>query len=793
MTEFLLKLFGAQIEGAVRVTNASLALRGASALGWILFLLLLLGAMVYWMYRRSPPHLSRARKTTLAGLRIAFLGLILALLLRPVLSFTVEGNVRRALVVLMDSSASMQIKDVRMDEGDRKRLAIINAPEQSPRIEVVRSALKNQKLNLLPRLDREFDLSAFTFGRGLVEVSTRRMGTNDQQPTANDFTWVDRLSATNPVTAIGDAVREVLNRKRGQPVAGVVLVTDGANNTGAMPLEAAGLMRQEGLPLYVYGVGITRPRDVIVGGMFAPEITFSKDEVPITVRVRSQGLKGESGELILKLGNQTVATKSIAFEEDGEQVIPLNFMPQTPGEFDLEASIEPRSDETVKDNNARAQRLKVIDAKIKILLVDQSPRWEFKYLQAMLLRDRRVELKCLLVEGDPGISRDPAAPYLAQFPARKDDLFQYDLIIFGDVDPKAISSTQLENINELVSRFGGALVAIAGKRFMPQAYKSTVLEKLLPVEFDRAGLESPLDSLADKPIKLELTPAGRASAMLRLSDNDQENAALWKQLPPLYWVAKVARPKPAAEVLLADPDPARESRFGKMPVIALQQYGLGQVMFVGTDNTWRWRKNVGDIYYTTLWGQISQRVSIQRLLGGSKRTQLTADRQNYLTGDRISVYARLYSVGFDPVQESSINAIYAAKTANGPQQQVVLRPVPEQPGLYRTEFIAGTPGNYEFYVEQDPATRLDFTVTEPKFEFGETAMNEPLLRELADMTGGVFFREEDLQKLPDTISQRTEKVRSPLEVELWSSPFYFLLLLSVVTAEWVLRKFSYLK
>jgi hypothetical protein len=814
MTEFLLRLFGARVDEAVHITDASLALRGTSALGWILFVLALLGAFIFWIYRQSPAHLSPARKTTLSVLRILFLGLILALLLRPVLSFTVEGNVRRVLVLLMDSSSSMQIKDTRTNELDRKRVGIAKgtSDEQAPRIEVVTGAFKNQKLNLLPRLDREFDLAAFTFGQGVVEVSARSAATQDkvgrgvpaepQQVTADQFTWVDRLTATNAVTAIGDAMREVLNRKRGQPIAGVVLVTDGANNSGNLPLESAGLLRQEGVPVYPYGVGITQPRDIIVGNMFAPEITFSKDEVPITVRVRGQGLKGESAELVLKLGNQTVATRSLAFEEDGEQIVPLKFTPQSAGEFELEASIDPRSDETVKDNNARTQRLKVIDARIKILLVDQSPRWEFKYLQAMLLRDRRVELKCFLAEGDPGISRDPTAPYLAQFPSRKDELFQYDLIIFGDVDPRSISSAQLENINELVSRFGGALVMVAGKRFAPHAYKGTVLEKLLPVEFDRTGMESLLDTLNDKPIRLELTPAGRANPMLRLSDNEPENAALWKQLPPLYWVAKVARPKPAAEVLLVDPDPARESRFGKMPVVALQQYGLGQVMFVGTDNTWRWRKNVGDLYYTTLWGQISQRVSIQRLLGGSKRTQLTTDRQNYLSGDRVSVYARLYSVGFEPVQEPSVTAIYRIKVGrgvlaepndSGPQQQVTLRPVPEQPGLYRSEFIAGAPGNYEFFVEQDPATVLDYAVTEPRFELGETAMNEPLLREIASITGGVFFREENLHKLPETISQRTEKVRSPLEVELWSSPFYFLLLLAVVTAEWVLRKISYLK
>src|SRR4029079_2595227 len=148
--------------------------------------------------------------------------------------------------------------------------------------------------------------------------------------------------------------------------------------------------------------------------------------------------------------------------------------------------------------------------------------------------------------------------------------------------------------------------------------------------------------------------------------------------------------------------------FGKMPVVALHQYGLGQVMFVGTDNTWRWRKNVGDVFYTAIWGQISQRVSIQRLLGGSKRTQLTTDRQNYLIGDRISIYARLYNVGFEPVQEPSINAVYTLKNGEGRRQDIPLRPLPEQAGLYRAEFIANAPGNYEFYIEQDANTRLDF-------------------------------------------------------------------------------------
>ena len=123
----------------------------------------------------------------------------------------------------------------------------------------------------------------------------------------------------------------------------------------------------------------------------------------------------------------------------------------------------------------------------------------------------------------------------------------------------------------------------------------------------------------------------------------------------------------------------------------------------------------------------------------------------------------------------------------------MLRPLPEQPGLYRGEFIAGAAGEYRLYVESDPETPLDISVTEPQFELGETAMNEPLLRDMARTTRGAFFREEDLHKLPETINATAERVRSSLEVELWSSPLYFIVLLLIASFEWVLRKWFFLK
>jgi len=813
-----LKLLNVPTGDVARIAGASLSLRGGLSGGWYLFLAVLCGGVVLWLYRNSPVTLPRWRRHLLASLRVLFLALLLALLLRPVLAFTVEGTVRRVLVLLIDTSLSMQIKDPRLEANDQKRAAMArdvidpkgglkqaldrsraHEVEQVARLEVVKAALRNERLGLLRRLDAEFDLAPFTFGQGVAELSARKGNEGTNSPASEEakqsrFDWVNRLEAAAPSTALGDAIREVMSRKRGQPLAGVVLMTDGVNNAGSQPREAAMQAASEQVPLFLYGVGITSPRDIIVQHLFAQEVSFVRDEVPVTVRVRGQGLAGETAEVQLKLGDQVVATRPVTFTGEDEQVVALKFTPTTLGEFELSAAIEARADETVKDNNVRTQRLKVIDARIKVLLVDQSPRWEFRYLQAMLLRDRRVELKCFLVEGDKAISRVADTPYLGEFPSRRDDLFRYDLVILGDVDPKVLTPQHQENLAKLVGDFGGALVVLAGKRFMPASYRRSVLDKLLPVEFDPPTLETVQDPVFDKPVKLQLTPAGRASQMLRLADKESENALLWAQLPPVYWVAKVSRPKPAAEVLLVDPDPAKESRFGKMPVLAAQQYGLGQVLFLGTDNLWRWRKNAGDFYHTAVWGQIAQRVSLQRLLGVSKRTQLTSDRQNYLTGDRVSVYARLYSgVGFDPVQEPAVKAFVVPKSGAGSRMELSLRPMPEQPAMYRGEFIAPAAGLYGFFVEQDPSVVLDFNVTEPRFEFGETAMNEGLLKDLAAATSGQYFREEDLHQLPEAISAKTERVRSPLEVELWASPLYFILIIGVVTAEWALRKWCHLK
>lgn len=807
MGGFWLKFFGIDTGGSSRVVELEFAFRAAwGGLWWVLVVVGLVAGAV-WLYRREVTDVPKWRRYLMAGLRAGVFVLLMLMLLRPTVKVTTEGEVRRQLVLLLDASASMGLVDQRVESADVMRAAMATGradpaggleqalpPDRTElnlsREQLVRSVLTGERLGLLERLGREHDLRVLSFGREVRELSAEVSGMSGVREA------VEGLRATEDATALGDAIREALDRTRGQPLAGMLVVTDGASNAGMSPVSAAQRSGDGagGVPLYLYGVGLTRPRDLAVSQIFAPENAFVDDEVVVSVRLRGTGVSGQTTMVRLKLGDRVVREELLALGADGELTLPLRLTPTMAGEFVLTAEAERLAGEVATDNNSASTRIRVVDGKIKVLYVESQPRWEFKYLQAMLLRDRRVEAKFLLLEASAGMSGEGTGPYVARFPVSREELFGYDLLILGEVDPSAFSTQQLTWIEEHVSRFGAGLVFLAGRQRMPWQWSGTNLEKLVPVEWDPAVVrpvrrDGPVD---DVPRRLELTAAGRLGTMLRLAATEVESAEVWSGLPPVFWTAPVSRARAAAEVLVVDADPQRASRFGPMPVIAVQQFGVGTTLFVGTDNLWRWRRNVGDEHHTRLWGQMIQRLALPHLLGESRRTQLSADRRSYFAGQSATLFARLYSTTYEPVTVAVVRGVLRRADGTG-ELPVQLRPMPDQPGMYRGEVILPAQGEWRFSVETDPATQLDLEVTESRIETSETAMNEPLLRDLARISGGAFLREEDLHTLPDLLARQAERVRSTHESEVWSSPAFFLLLLGLLGAEWAMRKGASLK
>jgi hypothetical protein len=309
-----------------------------------------------------------------------------------------------------------------------------------------------------------------------------------------------------------------------------------------------------------------------------------------------------------------------------------------------------------------------------------------------------------------------------------------------------------------------------------------VLGPILPVT---PGAEN-RNTAGTTAIHLQLTPAGSRSPTLRLAPDEAESNRLWKQLPPIYWeVPADVTKKPLAEVLLVDPGVDKHPN----PVLVVQRSGKGEVMFLGTDNTWRWRQNTNEKLYPVFWGQLVQRLALPHLLGDKDGTEVTTDKTQYNLGETVTVYARLYGPGFVPLTDEHVPATAVSGDRSLPVQ---LTPVPGEPGAYRGTLAAPPAGNYQVQVRGYTAP-TGFHVTRTSPEFTDSALNEPSLRELAQITGGRFFREEDLHDLPAAIAADVESVRSTVDVDLGSAPAWFLLILLLATAEWILRKIFQLK
>ncbi len=783
MNSILLKLIGVPSDETSSITGIAIQLAPIVSPIILILAAILLIACSWFFYKSTPEDVKPSRRRTMLLMRIVFFILLLGLLLRPIINLDLERDHKKTLAVLIDNSSSMGIADPRTNIEDRAREAIANgildpdagiksAPDPTPkspstRAQITEQALTNEKLNLLKSLEKKSEIVTYNFGGGIKD---NEIFSNPEAPE----------------TSIGNSLYEVLRRHSADDLGGIILVSDGAHNEGKAIVPVAESLRDRGIPVFTYGVGTNSPRDVAIETIELPSVALAQDAVPVTVKINQQGMAGEKGKLIITMSGVKAIEKEFVFTEEDTQEITLPVIPSKPNEYQISATIETSADEIIDNNNSFSRGLRVLDSSLKVLMIESSPRWEFKYVQAMLLRERRIELDCFLAGVDPIVARSDESPYIDSFPESREKLFSYDLIMFGDINPDQLPQNTIDNISSFVSDGGGSLVIMAGKRFTPSSYRNTALEKLIPVELAPTRLGGNTNN-AQRPISLEITETGLKEGFLNLEEDPELAKQRWSKLPPIFWSVKTLSAKPAAKTYLTHPE-------GDHPIVAMQRYGAGEVLWIGTENTWRWRKNTGDLYHTRFWGQIVQRMAGRRLATGSRRSEIRSDRAVARTGDNFTVFARLLDENFIPREDETIEAILkeSKSTSAGPKK-VTLRAVPGSPGYYRSEFTAGDPGRYQLSIGDDELSGIDLNVRDANREFSETAINERSLKELSDITSGYYFREEDLFQLPKIASIEPSKIKLRREANLWSSPLYLILLLIPITVEWFMRKFAELK
>lgn len=757
-------------------------------------------------------------RTMLCGIRMAIVVAVAFLLLRPVWVNENKGERRRAVALLVDVSESMNSKDPRPGLSDQWRLAIAfdaaapdrgipespaptgdaRLPDKPARIEMARAALLNPRLNLIENLrSRVGPVDPFTFGVGR---SGQEYGSN----------WIRQISATEPRTAMADAVSELIDRDEKDLPGAIVIVTDGRENFSARRRSLDDIARdceRLKVPLHIYGVGSSAYGHVQLREALVPETLFVDDLVAVPVRYRVKGVSEGKAEIVLKYGDREVARKQIDPVREGDDLREvLTFVPT---KQDAEAkkpeltvtvrvttgfgaTAEVLADETVKN-------VKVVDRKLKVLVVDSLPRFDFKFLQRALLRDRRVEASFYLTEGDRQSMR-AGPPWVPGFATARDEfrkeIFEYDLLILGDIPAAFWNAEQQEVIKEFVAE-GGGLIHQAGKWHAPAGWVKSPIADVLPVEFEavRFPIESPTRPVGFKP---QVAPAAARSAVLSLEDEPLDNARRWRSFPEMYWHYPVTKLKPAAEAFLIHPT-LKAAGEKPMPLLAGHYYGKGYVLFMGFDETWRWRFNEADKYFGRFWSQAVYVAGVPRTVG-TKLTQLSMNTTDPVQGKTGEVYARLFTKDFQPVTVDEIDARLLKldagpneKDTNVPVKLIAIRgPDNKATGEYLATLPFNRTGRFSLKVDPNngnPAN-LDYRVNlPPEHEQAPGAMAEGEMRKLAEATGGGFYREEDLYKLPEQVQPRTAPYSIRTEYVLWNR-WAMIALIVLLTAEWVVRKFN---
>ena len=345
-------------------------------------------------------------------------------------------------------------------------------------------------------------------------------------------------------------------------------------------------------------------RDLAVADVFAPDLVSVGDTVHVSATIELQGYAEVPVEVQLteEGGTAPLCSKELTLRSTEPQTVDLSFEAKQPGLRTLTVKVAAKGNlpEDLPENNTDSVMVRVSDEKLRVLYVEGSPRWQFRFLKNAMRRDHGLSGLAgqgpdIVLENE--VRRLPAGA-LPALPKTLDELAKYHTVILGDVSPQLADPRFVEMLAEGVRNRGVGLIVASGPLAMPGRFDSRLTD-LLPVRMGRAaaGIEAPVY----KPFRLELSPDGAVHDTLRLYDDRDRNEVAWSHMPPFYWCAAVERPAAGATVLAWNPSVG--TRYGKMPLVAHHYAGRGKVLFLGTDSTWLWRQNVGDRFFYKFWGQ----------------------------------------------------------------------------------------------------------------------------------------------------------------------------------------------
>jgi uncharacterized membrane protein len=667
--------------------------------------------------------------------------------------------------VMLDDSKSMLVAD----------------QHGAPRADYIRNDIARVDSPLLTALNKRFQIRVFRFSGS----ADRLMNTGDLQ-----------FGGTS--TRLGEALDRVRDEMSGLPVAGVVMVTDGGDNSQASLDEPIESLKASAMPVFTVGVGEeSLTRDVQVTRAEVPRRALKGSALVVDVVVTQTGYAGAKVPLIVEDGGRMVSTQDITLPANGESsTVKVRFKAFEAGPRVYRFRIPLQANEEVSQNNARDRLVEVVDRREAILYLEGEPRSEPKFVRLATQADDNLRI-ALLQRTAMATSSVPDKFYRIGmetqeelqegFPATREELFKYRGIILGSVEASAFSPEQQRMLEDFVDIRGGGLLMLGGPRsFSEGGWGGTPLSNALPVVIERGSRNPtvpPIEIIA-KP-----TPAGASHSATQIADTAEATAAKWNELPALTSVNNVVEVKPGATVLLN----GLPNRGSDQVVLAWQRYGRGKALALPVQDTWMWRMHVKmdvkDETHFTFWRRLAR-----WLVDGVPDRVMVASRPEQLQrGEPLTISADVFDAEFKGVNDGRITAHVTAPS--GKVTDVPMEWTVEQEGEYAARFTPSEDGVHRIVVDGASKGGKDLTrgtsyflVAPSEAEFFDAAMHAPVLRRIANDTGGRFFRADDTSKLVDAITYSGKGITVVEENELWDMPINLFLALGLMGAEWMFRR-----
>ncbi len=761
--------------------------------GPTLFVVIGCAALIIWLYRREGPA-SGPYKALLASLRIALVLMALFMLSEAVLS--VDRTGLPYFVVMVDDSASQQVVDQYANPEARDAaaaLAKVAGHPEADRLALAQGLLARDDGAILRELQKKHRVRLY-----LVSSAARPLAEIDKpEDVAPALAALKKVEASGDQSRLGSGVRQVLTELRGVPPTAIVLLTDGQTTEGETIAGVAEFAARKGVPLYPIGLGDPEaPRDIELSELLVDDVVFVDDLVRFQPKLTSKGFAKQALNVRLKQRAPTPtdpnATKEleairVIAPPDGQPLrLEIGHRPKETGPITYIVEVDAKPRELRAENNRIEKTITVREEKLKVLYVDSVPRYEFRYLKTFLDREKTIDLNVVLQSSDPQYSNQDRAA-LPTFPSTRDDLFAYDAVIVGDVDPDFLSTSQMNHLAEFVTEKGGGVLFVAGENSDPLRYKGTPLEPLLPIELARARNPIAVAGVITS-FRPSLTVEGRSNPIFRFGDDEAASTAIWARLPELQWYFEAPHKKPAALVLAEHPKIAGAD--GPIPLMLYQIVGSGKTMFHAVDDTWRWRFRVGDRYFGRFWTQTIRFLARSKILG-QKKAEIQTERRRYLRNQPIEIRVRFPNPADAPGGgEVGINI---ERKGHG-DRKMTLKAARGARNLFEGVIPQAAEGEYTARLLPPPLLEGEypsttFGVDPPAGERERTQMNEPELLRAASTSGGKFYTPVDAGSLLKDLP-RPQQV--PLDTDppipLWNTWPVLAAFLTLLVAEWVLRK-----